>query len=550
MSKTVDLRKLDAQYTRKLNQIATECKTKYTGFVDLYSRKYGNCDWWWATPFACRNDDTFQNFCLFFLCRQIIDSNEAVDCIIVNDKALQKALYINCGEIIREKGIQVKAAGKNIGLFSIAVSICFRVKRVLTEFWQIKRRLRKVKYEIEETFSMIDTPVLSSSFQKGEYKDRYFNNIQKYTDRNIYFLPSLMNNNSMNWKEFAENVKESKDYRFIFKEKFLTWFDFGYLMIYIIHCLLWSGRRYCYEDIDISPLVSLSLLKGAYSVPSYKGILNSRFIKIFRQKKYKVDNLISWWEGRPSEVMLQKAFRKYYPESKCVGYVGLPPMEFLLSLYVSKEQLRQKVCPLKMTIPGAGYERQARQFCQDVKVIRTPILRNDYFGKGQPAEQNGKKGVLVILSYAEDVTCNMIEIINEYMKENQNKFDIYVKNHPVYPNRKIENYLKEEICFTPIYIDGELIHCLRKVDIAFVSYSSSTLEVLSQEKGLIILCPPGKLCNTHLPEGFSCDSYFQAYDKQEVFHALDILDKVDNKSCDLREWLEIVNKETVNRMWE
>ena len=66
VKKILDLTCLDADHTRKLNEIALNCKREYTEFVDQYSKKYGHFYLWWALPFSSRNiylDDTFQNIC-------------------------------------------------------------------------------------------------------------------------------------------------------------------------------------------------------------------------------------------------------------------------------------------------------------------------------------------------------------------------------------------------------------------------------------------------------------------------------------------------------
>ena len=76
MKKTLDLTNLDAKYTKKLNEIATDLKGEYTEFVDVYSRKYGSHHLWWALPFSSRNiylDETFQNICYLHLCLWAID---------------------------------------------------------------------------------------------------------------------------------------------------------------------------------------------------------------------------------------------------------------------------------------------------------------------------------------------------------------------------------------------------------------------------------------------------------------------------------------------
>lgn len=552
MDRILYLAHLDADYTKRLNEIATEYKAKYTKFVDKYSKKYGSSDFWWATPFASRNiynDETFNNMCYFLLCQENIIGDNKIDHIVLNNKALYDTLYKNYKQVLKEKKIVLEYCKKRKKLFWPILNIYYSIKHLVKEFYRIKKYSSKEQYKTNDYITLIDTPVLSSCFQNGEYQDRYFNKIQNYTKQSIYFLPDIMKNSSIEWKNFVQSVDNSKEYKFIIKEKFLHLTDYIYLLGYYFYCVILSTKKYEYENIDVTPLIKESMLKGSYSMPSLKGVVNYRFIKRLKKTNIKVDNLISWWEGRSSEVMLQKAFRKYYPDVNSVGYLGYPPMEFGLSEYISNEQFEQNAAPLNMTVPGSLFEEQAKQFCKEIRILKVPILRNNYSYLVSNDINESQKSILVILSYFEDAAINMLHILNEYMKENKDKFKIYIKNHPVYADKKIDYYIKETLFFTPIYVEGDLIKCLQNIDIAYISYSTASLEVLSQGKNLINLCPLGELRSTGLPEGFSSDGCYFAYGQQEVFDALDALSKESVGETNMGELLEPINEETVNRMW-
>ena len=553
MNDKLDLDNLNEEYTRILNDIALSRKKEYTEFVDKYSRKYGSFYLWWTTPFSSRNtylDDTFLNICYFFLCRQIICSESEINHIVLSNKALYDTLLANYKQELSSGKVVVEYHKKTVKTTPPIILFLLNLYILVNKFINIKTYLKKTSYHIKDCISLIDTPVLDSSFKNGKYQDRYFNNIQDYVKHDIYFVPELNKDASMGWKQFACYVNNSKSYRFIFKEKFLHLYDFLCLMEYFVYCLFLSTRKYKYADIDVTPLVRNSLLMGCCSVPSLKGILNYKFIKRLRKSKFKVENLISWYEGRSSEIMMQKAFRRYYPKSNCVGYTGYMPSEFDLGQSVSREQIIQKAAPLKMTVPGSMYMQQAKQFCSNAAVIKVPVLMNDYSYREEVTRENIKKRILVVLPFFENIAKNMLHILNEYVKKNKDKFDIYIKNHPTHFDKKVEYYTKERIYFNPIYVEGELIKCLLDVDIAFMSYTSATLEVLSQGKSLINLCPLGKLRYTGLPENFSNDLCYFAYGQQEVFNALDEFSVREKKTIDISELLEPVNEETVNRMWE
>lgn len=557
MKKTLDLTGLDAKYTRKLNEIAVNCKKEYTKFVDKYSRKYGSHHLWWALPFSSRNiylDETFQNICYLHLCLWAIDNDE-IDRIILGSRALRDVLLINYKQELERKKIALEYRGKRIGLCETAINMLKVSAKQLKEFLRIKKYGGVGKYNIEETITLIDTPALSSSFDNGRYEDRYFNEIQKYTKHNIFFVPSLMKNSSVSWKEFMNRVKKSTEYKFILKQDFLKLVDFFYFGEYFLFCFSLLFRRFGYGDVDVTPLIRDSLLAGCTCVPSLKGILNYQFIKRLSKSNIKIECLISWYEGRPSEIMMQKAFRKYYPNENCVGYIGFPYFELSLGEYISEEQYKWKAAPLKMTVPGAIYEKQARQFCEKVNLVRVPILRNSYACTHKDNDDVApEKKILIILPYFEKAAANILHIVNKYIKcHPEFNYQVIIKNHPTNQGKTADYYLNEKLYFSPQYMEGGLIECLQNVECALLSYSAASLEVLSQGVFLVNLCPRGKLRSTAIPEDIDEKLYRIVYNEEETFAALDFIMKEGKgltSTLDVTDLLEPVNEETVNRMWD
>lgn len=557
MNKELDLTHLDAGYTRKLNGIAMLHKKRYTEFVDSYSKEYGGCYMWWALPFSSRNlylDNTFQDMCFLHLCGQIISEDKELKRIVVGDKALYETILINYRHKLANGKIEVECTGDRLHFFAVIKNFFWAFKKLIVNFLRVWWYTKGEKYDIKEKMSLIEISALSSNFVDGEYRDRYFSGLQDYVKRNIYYIPSLGENSSIGWKKYIFYIRNSRKYRFILKEKFLSIFDFFFLLKYFVYCTRMSLKKYKYDEMDVTPLLRNSLLKGSYCVPSLKGILNYRFMKHFKECGYRVDNLISWYEGRPSDVMLHKAFRECYKGVNCVGYEGYPLSEFTLSQYMSCEQIKQKSGPVKVAIPGVIFKKGATQFCETVEYIYVPILRNKYelIASNRKTDRK-KKRLLVILPYFIEYAAIMLKILNQYMQLNPDSFQIIIKNHPVNDTMRVEDYSKEKYGFEPAYIKDELQACLCDIDVAYTAYSTSTLEVVCQNVFLINLCPPGKLRNTGAPDGIGEKYYKVVYDELEVFEALDMALQMESKNkngMDFTELLEPVNKETVNRMWE
>ena len=556
MDGIVDLSDLGAENTRRLNEIAACHKKMYTEFVDECSKRYGADYIWWATPFSTRNislDHTFLSICYLQLCRQIIYSDNKINRIIFDNKALYDTVYLNFAQELERKGIRLEYRGGNTRLCRVIKNEFYGIYTQIKRIIRVKLYSGNKKIHIQDSISLIDTPMLSSCFTEEGYQDRYFTDIQKFVERKIYYVPDIMKNTSISWKDYIACAKKSVRYRFIFKENYYNLFDLFYLIRYSCYCLRRALDKYWYNELDITPLMRDSFIKGSYCGCALEGVLDYRFVKHLRDSGARVDNLISWYEGRPSEIMMQKAFRKYYPAAHSVGYEGFPLLEASLSFYLSREQVRQKSAPLKITVPGVIYERQAKQFCEKVNLIKVPILRNKYANESKSVSLDHEKKIFVILPYFEEVAKDMLHIVNEYMRRKHEPCSIIIKNHPVFTGKKIEHYLREEIFFEPQYVEGVLTECLKDINLAYTSCSTAALEVISQGVFLVDFCPAGMLVNTGIPDDIDKQVYKVVYDEKETFDMFDLcLQRAVRpvKILDIGQLLEPVNEETINRMWD
>lgn len=552
----VDLTDLDAENTRRLNEIAVYHRKKYTEFVDECSKRHGAEYIWWATPFSTRNislDHTFLSICYLQLCRQIIYSDNKINRIILDNKALYDTLYLNFAKDLERKEIRLEYRGENPRICRVIKNEFYGIYAQVKRIIRVKLYSGNKKIHVQDSISLIDTPMLSSCFTEEGYQDRYFTDIQKFVERNIYYVPDIMKNTSISWKDYITYAKKSVRYRFMFKENYYNLFDLFYLVRYSGYCLRRAFDKYRYNELDISPLMRDSFIKGSYCGCALEGVLDYRFVKHLRDSGVRVDNLISWYEGRPSEIMMQKAFRKYYPAAHSVGYEGFPLLESSLSFYLSKEQVRQKSAPLTIAVPGIIYEKQAKQFCEKINLIKVPILRNKYVNESNSVSLNHEKKILIVLPYFEKVAREMLHIVNEYMERKHEPCSIIIKNHPVFTGKTIEYYLKEKIYFEPQYAVGALTECLKDINLAYISCSTAALEVISQGVFLVNFCSAGMLVNTGIPDDIDDKLYRVVYDERETFEVFDLCLQRAVKPVnilDIGQLFESVNKETINRMWD
>lgn len=101
-------------------------------------------------------------------------------------------------------------------------------------------------------------------------------------------------------------------------------------------------------------------------------------------------------------------------------------------------------------------------------------------------------------------------------------------------------------------MEGDLVDCLQGKSLAYLSYSSASLEVLSQGIFLVNLCPGGKLRNTAIPDDIDRRLYRIVYNEKETFEAFDFCLQQRSKLVEelsVADLLEPINEETVGRLW-
>lgn len=525
--KVIDLTDMTDENTKRLNEIADEIKNEYSKFVDLYCEKYDNL-FFWATPFASRNtanDSTFIRICRILLIKSICE-REKVDLVICETDEEARCIRA-CVSL--DTLIEVKRSDVEYPIVSKFVNFILEVLRTECRvfaflFEQIRVVLLSRKYSIEPTeeHDFVITHFLCSYISENEYYDRYFADIQAYTERKLTFLPIIIRNTSISISEELAYINSCKKYKFFVFERFIKLVDFAQIIRYFQFCKTIRKDYFEFLDMDLSPLVSLSLKEGRWNSTTMIGLLFERALKRMKRKGIKANSFVVWYEGRPNDILEVSAIRKYYPNAKCVGYESYPLAEFNLALSISQYQYYSKHAPNCMSILGSMYVKQATQFCSELKVFEIPSYRQDFLFENYEQFGSDRYRILVVLSYSTSVSKELIDSLNSSVTE-MSGVDVVFKNHPINWDYELKDYGCAEALYEYEFQKGNLTDSMRGADAVIMSATSASLEVIFKNLPLIVFCPKGELRYTCLPtEGFE-DMYSVVYNaselKKEILHA-------------------------------
>ena len=486
--KLLDLQQLNIALTKQLNRIAEDNRTQYTEFVDACSQKHEKDLFWWVTPFACRHtysSSSFQNVCKLLLAKEIIDKDKDLQEIVVENRAMKKALKKYISKTDRKIRLFVRKKSNTDARLFYAFYIFLDVWYKEYRKYKVIRKLSKNQiYQFDEPIYLIDTPVLSSHLKGKEYTEAYFPDILEYTKENIYLCPTICFDNEMSLNELVFGLLHCTNYKFILKEMFWTKRDLLQCLRYPIKNILYCRSKKVYRDLDVTSIVNCDLIKGLYCSNSIIGILNYYFIKNLLKTDISIKKLIGWYEGQPSSTGLFIGYQKYSGK-EAVGYAGCPMPENLINLYPSHLQGKSGISPKIIGIIGSYYSQMVTQYNRNQKFIILPALRHAGLYRDDSKIWKPEKEILIVLSYFMNSSKKLIRMINQVVTKEMG-YKIIFKNHPTRGHYTLQDYEETAGDYAYEFVTGDLISIIKGKSLVIAAETTAGLEILAQGVPLIL----------------------------------------------------------------
>lgn len=541
--KVLDLVDMSAKNTKRLNEIFVENRDGYTGFVDSLSIEKSDNKYWWVTQLASRNillSHTFYHICVVLLALECIQEDKDLSYVRVANKAIGKTIQSSLKGSSRK--VRIKYAYKQ------EVFIVYLLKKIsaffINVFNELKNRriirnnIKSNDKKIEEEIILLETDVFSSCFKDGKYIARDFENMMDYTNENIHVLPYLFDNVGIGIETLVQNMKECEREKFLFRENYLSLFDYLKLIRFPLYCMSLCRERKVFGLLDVTKIVNYDLVTGIDSMNSIQGLLNYSFIKNMKALGIRISSLFGWYEGQPSSIGLFMAYRKFYKEQRTMGYIGMAIDKNFISISPSKMQYEKEVVPKVLGVIGESFLEVPKQFNEEVTTVCVPSFRIKVRGDISKNEIDERKNtILVALPYfeseAKKILKELVKIKN-FAKENNIK--IHIKNHPTKCNWRLKDYGFAIDDSDILYENGSFQEALSRVDVVITSSSSSTFETILNGKKLVIFGLESKIVLTYLPKKWEKKFYEIVYSVDELKNS--ILDLIKNDKSE-KEYLEV-----------
>src|SRR4030043_1181096 len=417
ISNILDLTKLEQHNSKLVDNIAEKIRREYVNYlVEIGKDNEKNIDWW-VLNFVSRNtliSRLFQNICFLTLLDERLKEGYTYDEIVVNSLALKKTIKKNYYKY------HFKVSYKGIGTLHVylrKINSYFKVLKQISSRLLAARLTRKYKriVKTDRALTLLDVFIFHNSFRKGIYLDRYYPKLLEYIDSNekeyMYYVPTFYG--IKRYKEIFIEMRKSRQ-NFLVKEDYLKFKDYLFALLYPLRINKLKIKYRDFLGLDIYSLIREEMSNDRVSHSSIYSLLNYRFPRRLKENGIELRVIVNWFENQIIDHGFNSGFRKYYPESKLIGYLGAPLVDNYLSLFPTEQERICAVIPKEINVIGKGYINMVKEFCPDLQVKVEPAFRySEVWNKRNYFPDKYKCSILVALPILTDESDEIIDIVLE-----------------------------------------------------------------------------------------------------------------------------------------
>ena len=336
----------------------------------------------------------------------------------------------------------------------------------------------KKKRKFNRSLTLIDTFITGPNLEKNNIYGKKFISLIKSKDSH-FFVPTLVYLGP--YKKYQTIKELIKNKKFLFKEEYLRFSDLLYSFGIFFRIKKFKKNFTKISCWNLSEIVNKEISSTDSLDSIITGLINFRFSKRLSEEKVKVKKTINWFENQNLDKGWNLGFSRYYKDAESVGYQGFTYLPDCMHTHPANYEFKAEIIPKKIIVIGSAYKKLRKEFCSALDVVVGPALR---FNSQFKHKKKKKYEVLFVLSgfkvYDEILLSKAINIANQ-----NSKFKIFIKFHPILPRLKIMN--STNIPYNLIEVSNNLQNIFQKSELVVSSGpTSAILESLLYDCRLII----------------------------------------------------------------
>jgi hypothetical protein len=488
---------LSPEHARMLNDLAVELRPRIVALIDQMSfEQEDNIDWW-VTPLASRNPFAsrfFLSCCRLALLDRLLASRMVPSEVLIDSSAMAD--------------LACSLSNRHGTSFRIIISRTRKwndfalrpVKSLLASLFHevmqfICARLLLSRPAIPgDALTLVDTFLYAGSVRDGSFQDKHFPAIAEFLTSHerarLRYFPTCYK--IKNYPKVFWSLRKLRG-EFLLKEDFLGLGDYVYAVGHGIRIgRIKFGEPLGLNGLSLNALAHEEVRRGWMWPSAIEALLKYRAIRRMSEQGVRIGRVLDWFENQDVDRGANAGYRRYYPDTEVVGYIGYVASQHYLCMYPTPAEVKAGVLPTRFAVMGRGFIDTFKEFCPDLVVDVVPALR--YSAQTPSSERNSEElSIVVALPVVRAEALEIIDAIRHLLhglKETslaETKVHVRIKPHPASDIPRDDAFgLAPGASVRVTWVSERLDLLLRQADVLVSAASSACFEALTMDVPVVV----------------------------------------------------------------
>lgn len=560
---------LSPKHAKTLNELAVGLRPRIVELIDrMSSERLGDIDWW-VTPLASRNPFAsrfYLSCCRIALLDSILANQDAPEEVLVDSAAMADL----ASQLGKQHGVAFRISVPRLQYWrdfvvrparSLLTGIFHEVMQLLCA-----RSLLPRPTAVSGTpLILVDTFFYAASVRSGKFHDRHFPDLaESLTEEEgarLRYFPTFYK--IRNYPKAFRSLRGLRG-SFLFKEDYLSLSDYLYAFGHGFRVRrIKPDKQLILDGLPMNALMHEELRRGWMYPSAIEALLKYRAIRRMSEVGVGIERVVDWFENQDIDRGANAGYRRYYPDTEVVGYIGYVASQHYLCMYPSPAEEMAKVLPTRFAVMGRGFADTPKEFCPDLIVDVAPALR--YSAQSSSTVRTATESRLSIAAALPVVRAEATEILDAIRLLLQGLKDsslasvhihLYIKPHPASDiSRDYEFGISSDMKVGVSWVDEKLDSLLNRTDVLVSAASSSCFEALTMGVPVVVFGSCYGLTYIPIPQAipqvrwqvcYSWEEMLSAFVKYREGRTADA--EMENARSLREEYLEPVSREGVRRL--
>ncbi|MBU0527641.1 hypothetical protein KKE92_04115 [Candidatus Micrarchaeota archaeon] len=418
----------------KMARIAKNSRQKYIDYIGKL-RVPEDKSLWLASRLSEKNpflSNAFLHICQARLCEEII--NEHTDIVLIienkNVRTIASKKTNQKSKPLLERNIEKIKCWLSEGFLLIKKRSFFLAKYIF-RYFIVHFFIKSKKKDIEKQSAIfIHTFLNPKSFSKdGRYKDAYFGELKNFLEKKrkrVTYMSQIPN--IRDYYKLSKKIGKSSE-MMIVPDNYIGFFDIWSVFFRSLQRIKFDKMPEFY-GVGIKGIIDEDLKKEWLEGWSCVSLLYEPIFRNMKKDGVKIERMIYTFEGTSWEKILCHSLKRYFPETKIIGYQHAAVSSMQLNHFLSEEEMKITELPDRIITSGEYmHDSFVRSGYPAEKIVKGGTIRFAYLYDKKIKESMPSNNILVTTSI------NKIEAVELIRKTilalgEKTGYNVIVKCHP------------------------------------------------------------------------------------------------------------------------